>query len=69
MPVMSKPKPNELQELDMETLQDVIDRMIKYGDEYLFQINMLNRKYQVKYDLVDQARVYKEPLKNVKQWK
>jgi hypothetical protein len=53
----------------METLQDVIDRMIKYGDEYLFQINMLNRKYQVKYDLVDQARVYKEPLKNVKQWK
>jgi hypothetical protein len=63
---ISKPKP---QELDMETLQDVIDRMIKYGDEYLFQINMLNRKYQVKYDLVDQARVYKEPLKNVKQWK
>lgn len=63
--VIQIPRPREKQELDLETLQDVIDRMIKYGEEFSFELAMLNRKYPVKYDLVDQARVYPEPLKKI----
>lgn len=59
---IEKPKP---QELDLETLQDVIDRMIKYGEQFQLELAMLNRKYPVQYHIEDHARVYPEPLKTI----
>ena len=44
--------------IDKELIQDVIDRMIKFEEQYNSQLRELNSKFEIDYKIVDSIRTY-----------
>jgi hypothetical protein len=44
------PKKPDIFQIRKEVTQNVIDRVIKYGDKYLFELDKLNTSYPIKKD-------------------
>ena len=45
-------------EIDKDLIQDVIDRLLKHGRKYSEELKKLNKKYPVKYKMVNEKRSY-----------
>ena len=45
-------------EIDKDLIQDVIDRLLKHGRKYSEELKRLNKKYPVKYKMVNEKRSY-----------
>jgi hypothetical protein len=48
-------------EIDRDLIQDVIDRIIKYGQDYANELRTLNKKHPVEYKIVGERRTYPPP--------
>ena len=44
------PKKPDIIKIRREMAQDVIDRILKYGDDYIFELDKLNNSYPIKKD-------------------